>query len=197
MTDESDDSPLPFPERTCVACRQTAEKEDLVRLTCSPDGQLMIDYRGKLPGRGAWVHPDRSCIEKLEHKPGILNRALAASWTAVELYPPMLHQVQQAALDGISMAAAAGALVGGKDALEQAIRENRVMEIVVASDASPRTLKEIRHVSGDTMLFTGVPLDREHLGERIGRGARAALGVTASRAASHLRRQLRRLRALG
>jgi len=192
-----DEQPLAFPERTCIACRETAERDELVRLVCAPDGQVLVDYRAKLPGRGAWVHPVRICVEKVEQKPGILQRALQTQVTEVQLFAPLMAAIQQAALDGVSMAAAAGALVGGKDALELALREGRIVEIVVANDASLRTIKELRHVSGEEMLFTVVPLDRDRLGERIGRGARAALGVTASRAASHLRRQLRRLRALG
>jgi predicted RNA-binding protein YlxR (DUF448 family) len=180
-----------------VACREEADRDELIRLVLSPDGKLVVDYRGKLPGRGAWVHPSRACVESLEQKPGPLARAFSQSVDASGLLAAIRGQVEAAVLDGLSLAAAAGALFGGHDVLSQAIREGRVVEIVVASDASVRTLSELRAIAGEEMAFTPVPLGKEALGNRIGRGARAALGVAASRAASHLRRQLHRLRSLG
>lgn len=167
-----------------------------MRLVVDPDGQLVVDYRAKLPGRGAWVHPDAACVAKLEAHPGILTRAFGAPPDTSGLGAEIRRQVEAAMLDGLSMAAAAGALVGGFDALEQAIREGRVGEVVLASDASVRTVGELRALT-EGLPFTPIALDRQALGERVGRGPRAALGVTASRAASHLRKQLRRLRALG
>jgi predicted RNA-binding protein YlxR (DUF448 family) len=49
------------PVRTCVGCRQTGGKRDLVRLVRGPDGRLRVDATGKAPGRGAYVHGDPAC----------------------------------------------------------------------------------------------------------------------------------------
>jgi predicted RNA-binding protein YlxR (DUF448 family) len=35
---------------------------DLVRVVADPGG-VAVDERRRLPGRGAWVHPSRTCIE--------------------------------------------------------------------------------------------------------------------------------------
>src|SRR5918992_3704850 len=51
------------PERTCVGCRQTHPKSQLIRLVCGVNSQLMMDRQGKLPGRGVYVCPQRSCVE--------------------------------------------------------------------------------------------------------------------------------------
>ncbi len=51
------------PIRTCVACRQTAGKRALIRIVRSPEG-VQVDPRGKLPGRGAYLHPARPCWER-------------------------------------------------------------------------------------------------------------------------------------
>ena len=48
------------PQRTCVACREVAGKRGLVRIVRTTDG-VMVDPSGKLAGRGAYVHPSRSC----------------------------------------------------------------------------------------------------------------------------------------
>ncbi len=49
------------PERTCIACRQTKPKWELVRLVHTPKGELEIDRRGKKAGRGAYLCPAREC----------------------------------------------------------------------------------------------------------------------------------------
>src|SRR5262249_582653 len=51
------------PMRTCTGCRTTAPQRELVRLAF--DGpRLVIDRseRGRLPGRGAYVHPRPGCV---------------------------------------------------------------------------------------------------------------------------------------
>jgi predicted RNA-binding protein YlxR (DUF448 family) len=52
------------PERTCIACRQPAGKRELIRLVRTRDGHVMRDPSGKAAGRGAYVHPSRTCWEK-------------------------------------------------------------------------------------------------------------------------------------
>ncbi|MEU1669147.1 YlxR family protein [Streptomyces sparsogenes] len=50
------------PERTCVGCRERAAKDDLLRIVAA-EGVCVPDRRGTLPGRGAYVHPTRVCLE--------------------------------------------------------------------------------------------------------------------------------------
>ena len=49
--------------RRCVTCRSWAPKLELVRVTRSPAGEVALDLGGKLPGRGAYIHPLRPCLE--------------------------------------------------------------------------------------------------------------------------------------
>ena len=65
-----------MPERTCVACQDGAERDDLVRLVVDPDGRLVVDYRARLPGRGVWVHPRRDCVATAAKQPGRVAHAL-------------------------------------------------------------------------------------------------------------------------
>jgi predicted RNA-binding protein YlxR (DUF448 family) len=52
-----------IPQRTCVACREVLPKRSLIRIVRTPDG-VQIDPTGKLAGRGAYLHDQRSCWEK-------------------------------------------------------------------------------------------------------------------------------------
>ncbi|MET9295874.1 YlxR family protein [Streptomyces sp. NPDC003077] len=50
------------PERSCVGCRERAVKGDLLRIVAI-EGECAPDPRGTLPGRGAYVHPTRACLD--------------------------------------------------------------------------------------------------------------------------------------
>lgn len=74
------------PTRTCVGCRARSSRTALIRLACDTDqndtvqndtGQrtVVVDRFRRLPGRGAWVHPDEACIRSAL-SPGRLHRAL-------------------------------------------------------------------------------------------------------------------------
>ena len=63
------------PQRTCVGCREVQGKRTLMRVVRSPEG-IQVDPSGKLPGRGAYLHDQRSCWEKALK--GSLARALRA-----------------------------------------------------------------------------------------------------------------------
>jgi predicted RNA-binding protein YlxR (DUF448 family) len=52
-----------IPQRTCVGCRETLSKRSLIRIVRSPQG-VVIDPTGKLSGRGAYIHQQRSCWEQ-------------------------------------------------------------------------------------------------------------------------------------
>lgn len=70
------------PQRMCVACRQSQDKKNLVRLVRTSEG-VFIDETGKLPGRGAYLHADPSCWEIGVSK--YLLKALRTTYTEADL----------------------------------------------------------------------------------------------------------------
>ncbi len=71
----STDGARRLPQRTCVACRAIRAKRELVRIVRAPTGELSVDLRGKVAGRGAYLDPDPGCLER-GLKEGVLARAL-------------------------------------------------------------------------------------------------------------------------
>ena len=49
--------------RTCVGCRTTRPKRELIRIVRDPQGELHVDSTGKLSGRGAYICPDIACFD--------------------------------------------------------------------------------------------------------------------------------------
>jgi len=44
-----------LPQRQCVGCRERKEKRELIRVVRSPEGGISLDFKGKKPGRGAYL----------------------------------------------------------------------------------------------------------------------------------------------
>ncbi|MEU6430029.1 YlxR family protein [Microbispora sp. NPDC046973] len=55
------------PLRTCVGCRVRTVKSELLRLV-AVEGVIVPDLRGRLPGRGASLHPSPRCLELAERR---------------------------------------------------------------------------------------------------------------------------------
>jgi predicted RNA-binding protein YlxR (DUF448 family) len=67
--------PAREPERMCVGCRGREPKRVLLRVARTPDGRVVLDARGRSPGRGAYVHRDAGCVDAAFAR-GALWRAL-------------------------------------------------------------------------------------------------------------------------
>ena len=72
--------------RQCLGCREMKPKKELIRVVRSPDGtQISLDFKGKAPGRGAYVCPDAACLQK-----AIKTRALERAFSAA--IPPEIDE---------------------------------------------------------------------------------------------------------
>jgi len=71
------------PTRTCIACRESQPKRELVRVVRTPEGAVVVDPTGKKAGRGAYICRRRSCWERALKK-GALEAALKTSIGAAD-----------------------------------------------------------------------------------------------------------------
>ena len=86
--------PRKLPQRQCLGCREMKNKKDLIRAVRSPEGEISLDFKGKKPGRGAYVCPDPACLAKVR-KIRALERAFSAAIPA-EVYDQLEAQMREA-----------------------------------------------------------------------------------------------------
>lgn len=82
-----------IPMRQCVGCREMKPKKELIRVVRSPEGEISLDFRGKAPGRGAYLCPDSACLKRAM-KSKALERGLE---TAIPdtLYESLLAKMEE------------------------------------------------------------------------------------------------------
>ena len=53
-----------LPQRTCIGCNTKTNKNELIRIVRSNEGNISIDRTGKANGRGAYICDNPECLEK-------------------------------------------------------------------------------------------------------------------------------------
>ena len=64
-----------IPQRQCMGCRERKAKRELIRVVRCTDGEVRLDFGGKMNGRGAYICPDSECLKKVR-KSRALDRSL-------------------------------------------------------------------------------------------------------------------------
>ena len=197
-SEERSDVPPPDKIRTCLGCRVSKDKKELVRLVISPDGIVVIDYKGTLPGRGAYLCPTESCIREAFSRKQI-SRVFKVS--QIEGVEEFLDRLRKLVLDRISsllsLARKAGKVVDGREAVEKGMEKGTINLLVFAEDLSPLSFKEMK----DTCLKRGIGyytyLSKDEMGGLIGKGERGGLGIADASFSSLLGKEFERFKSLG
>lgn len=181
--------------RTCVVTRTQADPSGFVRLVLSPEGELLVDYRCRLPGRGAWVIPVKANLLKLESTPKLLNRSLRANVDTRGLLAKVCSANRRYLCDALSLAARSGRLVSGQKATWEFVGAGRARAVGFANDASPRLVAGFGAKFPELKVYE-LDLNREELGARIGKGSRAVFALGPGQAQHPLMIELGRMQAL-
>ena len=82
-----------IPQRQCMGCRERKEKRELIRVVRAPDGGVSLDFRGKAPGRGAYICPDMACLKKAIRSK-VLERSLEVA-IPEEIYARLEQEMEE------------------------------------------------------------------------------------------------------
>ena len=84
-----------IPQRQCMGCRERMAKRDLIRIVRQPDGNVSLDFSGKLNGRGAYICPNPECLKKAQRSKA-LERSLEVT-IPEEVYQRLAKEMETAA----------------------------------------------------------------------------------------------------
>ncbi|MDJ1016007.1 MAG: RNA-binding protein [Paracoccaceae bacterium] len=164
------------PERRCLATGEVQPKRGLIRLAVSPDGVVVPDVLGKLPGRGMWVSAERTALETAMKK-GLFARGAKKP---VKVPDDLLDQIEalltRRLIDGISMARKAGLAIAGFEKVKDWLGKDQARILFQASDGSERGKSKLHPPGGRGSFFE--VLTASELGLSFGRERviHAALG---------------------
>ena len=86
-----------IPMRQCLGCREHKPKRELIRVVRSPEGVISLDFRGKSPGRGAYVCPSIDCFNRVRK-----SRALERTFECAipdEIYEALGKELEETPIE--------------------------------------------------------------------------------------------------
>ncbi|WP_422029912.1 RNA-binding protein [Roseovarius sp.] len=163
------------PGRKCIATGEVRPAEGMIRFVVGPDGQIVPDLLGKLPGRGIWVSAERAALEKAVAK----NLFARAAKQPVQVPDGLVDFVEaQLALrvtNLISLARKGGGAVCGYEKVKDWLQKEEASVLIQASDGSERGKSKLSTPYGGDFIGW---LTADELGRAFGRQTviHAALG---------------------
>lgn len=176
------------PERTCIITREVRPKEALIRFVVSPEGKLVADLTGKLPGRGMYVGCSKLLVAE-----AIAKRAFSkAAGAQVHIPDGFLNSLEQLMArrvgEALSMARKAGQVITGFEKVEDACKSGKTEALIHAEDAGADGLKKLGFYAGP--VFANLP--RELISQVVGRENAVHVAITHGPAAQFFITEARR-----
>ncbi|SMX33844.1 RNA-binding protein [Maliponia aquimaris] len=163
------------PERKCIATGEVQPKDGLIRFVLGPDGRVVPDLAGKLPGRGVYVSANREAVEKAASK-GLFSRALKQPVKVPDGLPDLIEQMLvKRVVDLISLARKSGEAVAGYEKVKSWLQTEEATVLIQAEDGSGRGKSKLSTPYGGRYIGW---LTADELGAAFGRQTviHAALG---------------------
>lgn len=181
------------PRRTCLGCRASLQKDELIRYTVSPDGEVLADYRQKLPGRGAYTCIKRQCLAAAV-KRGQFERAFRGQCRRPEfevLRASLLSQFEGRILSLLGMARKAGQSVTGSNQVLMALdRSSTLAVVLLAHDISSGVADKVETKALRHKVICQRIGNKTILGQHVGRDQRSVVGLQAGPLADALKTEI-------
>jgi len=159
------------PLRRCLASGQVLPKAALLRFVVSPDGELLADPAGRLPGRGLWLQPDAAMIRRAQSRGLFAKAARAPVRVPDDLLDRLVALERRRLADLVGLARRAGLAVTGFEKVKAACLAGRVRLLLAARDGAAGGREKLAALLAGRLPGTPVvaALDAAELGRALGR----------------------------
>ena len=162
-------SPGDEPERRCIATGEVQPRSGLIRFVVGPEGQIVPDLLGRLPGRGIWVAADRPALERAVAKRLFARAARQPVQVPEGLVAGIEAQLVRRVVELVSLARKSGAAVAGYEKVREWLSGDRAVVLMQASDGSERGKSKLKAPEEGAFIGTltaselGLAFGREHV----------------------------------
>jgi len=168
------------PQRSCLGCRTSKDKDLLIRFVLTPDMEILPDPENRLPGRGAYTCYDKRClavaVEQRQFKRSFKHDV--SVMPSAELIEHVRRQLLGRITGLIGLANKAGLITGGgsmvSDALKGKIKPGLV---IVASDISEAIGRKLVHAATANNVQLRSAATKDEFGAILGKAPKSALAV--------------------
>jgi uncharacterized protein len=167
------------PQRSCISCRTSRDKKELLRFVLAPDRTLVPDLLSRLPGRGAYTCLNRECLRSAAKK-GLFARAFKGE---VKYEGPgmLIDQVvarfEERIGSYLALANKAGKVVSGSDMVLETMKKRKSGYIFLAVDISTEIGAKVLEIAGRFDVPHIAIFDKDRLGAFIGKGLRSVVSI--------------------
>ena len=192
--DDGDDAPEKGPLRRCIVTRESKPKEAMVRFVLDPEGRVVPDLEGRLPGRGMWLSADADVLERATKRGAFARAARCTVHVPPDLRARIEDGLTRRIRDLVGIARRAGQAVAGREAVLEWLRAGRAGLLVEAADGS---LAERARLVGGRETPVVAPLPAATLGVVFGRDHAVHAAIARGRLADAIAAEAKRLAGFG
>lgn len=186
--------------RRCIVTRQALEKAAMIRFVLDPEGRVVPDLKGKLPGRGLWVTADRAVLAEAAKRNAFAKAARQSAKVPADLVERVAELARREVAELIGLARKSGQLRAGFEKVQIALEAGKVRVLIAASDGAEDGRGKLARLASRTGAGSGVeivaPLTAAELAQALGREHAVHAAVAPSGIADRIIAACRRLSGL-
>jgi len=150
-------------DRTCIVTRKNGPADGMIRFVADPQGRVVADLKGRLPGRGCWVTARHDLVQRAA-RGNLFARALKTRVTVpADLADEVDGLMVTALLGMMSLARKAGQLVSGAAKVDAAVRSGEAVAVFHAAEAAADGVRKIDQARHARFEAAGAAIPAFHL----------------------------------
>jgi predicted RNA-binding protein YlxR (DUF448 family)/ribosomal protein L7Ae-like RNA K-turn-binding protein len=168
------------PQRSCLGCRATKDKEFLIRFVLSGENEVLPDLDNRLPGRGAYTCINEGCLIK-----AVTQRQFKRSFKqdvqvmdSESMVRHTRHLLFARIIGLIGLANKAGGVISGGSMVSDALK-SRVKPgiVIVATDVSEVIGGKIISLANVNKVPHRTVISKDDFGTILGKAPRSAIAI--------------------
>jgi uncharacterized protein len=185
------------PQRSCLGCRASADKGQLLRFVLSPDMEVLPDIDSRLPGRGSYTCLKKTCLITAVNQKQF-KRSFKQDVKVMnpdELSDHVARLLHDRIIGLIGLANKAGNVTGGGSMVTEALRgKSKPGIVLLATDISESVASKIIVLSDVNSVPYRTVSTKDEFGAILGKAPRSAVAVKQGGFVSQLLKAIDRYR---